>query len=134
MQTLSAAPLASPIERHALIIEDDLLTGLDLQAMLQPLGYGSFAFASTPEQALEQAILRAPDLATVDLGLLAGNGMEAARAVESICADVRTIFITGDPIGAEEAAQGRTVLSKPVTALDLRRALTLLEPAAPRVS
>lgn len=123
MQTPSTPPPSSADQRHALIIEDDLLTGLDLQAMLQPLGYGSFAFASTAQQALEQAILRAPDLATIDLGLLDGDGMEAARAVQSVCSDVVTIFITGDPQSVEESARGRTVLSKPVTALDLRRAL-----------
>ena len=113
---------------HALIIEDDLLTGLDLQAMLQHLGYDSFAFASTAEQAREQATLRAPDLTTVDLGLLDGDGMEAARAVQSVCGDVVTIFITGDPYAAQVAGDGRTVLAKPVTALDLHR---VLRPALP---
>lgn len=117
----SSASAEAPL--HALIIEDDLITGLDLQAMLQPLGYGSFAFASTAQQAVEQAILRAPDLATVDLGLLDGDGAEAARAVRSVCGEVVTIFITGDPEAAKAQDGGGIVLSKPVSAYDLRRAL-----------
>ena len=123
MSIPSMTPPAANAPLHALIIEDDLITGLDLQAMLQPLGYSSFAFASTVQQALEQALLQAPDLTTVDLGLLDGDGLDAALAVERVCSAVRTIFITGDPQGVGDVAQGRTVLAKPVTALDLQRAL-----------
>jgi CheY-like chemotaxis protein len=113
--------LAAPL--HALIIEDDLITGLDLQAMLQGLGYASFAFASTVLQAKEQALLKSPDLTTVDLGLLHGDGVAAVEAVESVCGPVAAIFITGHPEGVPKIGPGKAVLSKPVTALDLRRAL-----------
>ena len=127
-------PTPSPAaadRRHALIIEDDLVTGLDLQAMLQPLGYDSFAFASTPEQAVEQARIRQPDLTTVDVGLLDGDGFLAARALNDMCGDLPTVFITGDPDRVLEGDPRRVVLGKPITALDLRRAVGEAERAAP---
>lgn len=129
-----AAPcdLASPTPagRHALIVEDDLVTGLDLQAMLLPLGYDSFSFASTSGQALEQARLKAPDLATVDVGLLDGDGLLAAQGLADLLGELPTIFITGDPQTVLDAHPGRVVLTKPVTALDLRRAVGAAERAA----
>ncbi|CAN5259896.1 N/A [soil metagenome] len=108
---------------HALIIEDDMIVGLDLQAHLAGLGYESFAFASTADQAVEQAKLRAPDLATVDVGLLDGDGLAAVRAVEAECGPVPTLFITGDPERAQAAHPGRVVLAKPFAAGRLRDAV-----------
>ncbi len=40
---------------HALIIKDELILGMSMQSVLTPLGYSSFAFASTADQALEGA-------------------------------------------------------------------------------
>lgn len=128
--SLSATPLEDHERRHALIVEDDLLTGLDLQAMLQPLGYESFAFASTSDQALEQARLRTPDLATVDVGLLDGDGFAAAAGLAELLGALPTVFITGDPQSVRNADPARVVLGKPVTALDLRRAVGAAERAA----
>jgi CheY-like chemotaxis protein len=122
------APVPDPA-RHVLIIEDDMLTSLDLQSHLAPLGYGSFAFASTVEQAQEQARLRAPDLATVDYRLLDGDGPAAMRAVETVCGRVATLFITGDPREAERFAPGRIVLAKPYDAETLRQAVAKAEAA-----
>ena len=72
-----------PAVRHALIIEDDMIVGLGMQSVLDEIGFGSFAFASTARQALEQARLRRPDLVTVDIGLLDGDGLAASRALQS---------------------------------------------------
>ena len=44
-------PESSP---HALIIEDEMLTGLTMQMALAEVGFQSFAFASTAEQALNR--------------------------------------------------------------------------------
>jgi CheY-like chemotaxis protein len=63
---------------HALIIEDELVVGLDLQEVLSDLGFGSFAFASTARQAVEQAHLHRPDLVTADLELLTATGVRFA--------------------------------------------------------
>jgi ActR/RegA family two-component response regulator len=80
---------------HALIIEDDLVSGLGLQIALTPLGFRTFAFASTPLQALEQARLRRPDLMTVDINLLQGDGPQAVREIESALGGLDVLYVTG---------------------------------------
>ncbi len=82
---------------HALIIEDEIIVGYDVQLALSDLGFESFAFASTLVQALEQARLRRPDLMTVDLGLLDGDGIEAAGQIHRAVGPTPTIYVTGQP-------------------------------------
>jgi DNA-binding response OmpR family regulator len=66
---------------HVLIVEDEMLIGIDVLNCLATLGFGTFAFASAEAQALEQARLRRPDLVTIDVGLLDGDGLSAAQAL-----------------------------------------------------
>jgi DNA-binding response OmpR family regulator len=106
--------MPTPDGLHALIIEDELLTGMGLQSMLSRMGYGTFAFASTQSQALEQARLQRPDLVTVDVSLLDGDGLEAARNIVDALGPVPVMFVTGDP-AAVNGLDGATVLEKPVT-------------------
>jgi CheY-like chemotaxis protein len=109
--------------RHALIVEDELLIALGLQSMLGELGFDSFAFAGTARQALEQACIQMPDLITVDVGLLDGDGFEAVDAIEAACGPVPAIYVTGD----SEASLRRpdaVVLEKPVATHNLAFALT----------
>ncbi len=106
---------------HALIIEDELITGMGLQVLLSDLGFTSFAFASAQGQALEQARLRRPDLLTVDVGLLDGDGVAAAHAIFADVGVLPTIYVTGQAqtLAAFDPA---VVLEKPIGAADLARA------------
>lgn len=106
---------------HVLIVEDDLVSGLGVQHLLEDLGYSSFAFAGTGAQAGEQAGLRRPDLLTVDLGLLDGDGLEACRQVEAACGKVPVVFVTGSPERVE--LEGAVVVEKPVTPSALAQAV-----------
>ena len=106
---------------HALIVEDDLISGLGVQHLLEPLGFTTFAFASTGAQAGQQSRLRRPDLLTVDLGLLDGDGLDACRQVEAACGPVPVVFITGSP--DEVTTQGAVVVEKPVGAGALAQAV-----------
>ncbi len=128
---MSTSQAVSERGLHALIIEDDMIVGLDLQAHLSELGYASFSFASTADQAVEQARLRTPDLATADLGLMDGDGLSAVSAVEAECGPTPTLFITGDPERAQAAHPGRVVISKPFRASDLHQALARLLALSP---
>ena len=112
----------SPMKHgHALIIEDELMMGLAMQSILSPLGYGSFAFASTAAQALEQARLRRPDLVTVDVNLMHGTGLEAANSILAEYGRTPVIYVTGDPeaLGAIDPA---VVVRKPYGPADIARA------------
>ena len=99
---------------HALIIEDELIIAVGLQHQLTDLGYGSFAFASTDHQAVEQARLQCPDLVTVDIGLLDGNGIDAIDAVLQACGPLPVIYVTGDARQVRQAPDA-VVVEKPVS-------------------
>ena len=116
---------------HALIIEDELVIALGLQAQLAELGYGSFAFASTDQQAVEQARLQCPDLVTVDIGLLDGNGIDAIDAVLQACGPLPVIYVTGDGQAAR-ATPGAVVVEKPVSDHALAMALIRAKAAPSR--
>jgi two-component system, response regulator PdtaR len=106
--------------RHALIIEDEMLVGMDMQSVLSEIGFDSFAFASTALQALHQARLRRPDLVTADIALLDGDGLEACQALVAECGPLPIIYVTGQPELTGE--QGRTVVPKPYTPADIAKA------------
>src|ERR1700761_5471530 len=86
-----------PKGAHALIVEDELIIGMGLQSLLTEFGFETFAFASTERQAVEQAKLRCPDLVTVDIGLMAGDGATAMQAIEAECGPLPALYVTGSP-------------------------------------
>lgn len=121
---------------HALIIEDELLVGLDLQAMLAAMGFTSFAFAATGQQALEQARLRPPDLITADLGLMHGDGARAVMSILEEGGSPSVVFISGDRQGLDQL-RGWTRIEKPVSPAALSQAVERAmvrgeAPSAPR--
>lgn len=116
--------------RHALIIEDEMLIGIGMQAVLSEIGFDSFAFASTARQALEQAGLRRPDLVTADIGLLDGDGLEACHALEAQFGAMPIIYVTGHDLD-EVTAPGRTIVVKPFTSADILSAFAAIERANP---
>ena len=106
---------------HALIIEDEIIAGVGMQLVLSDLGFDSFAFAGTAHQALEQALIRTPDLVTVDVRLLDGDGVEAVREICRVIGPAPIVYVTGDP----RALAGRAdavVVEKPYGPADMARA------------
>jgi two-component system, response regulator PdtaR len=122
--------------RHALIIEDELLIGLGLQAQLSELGYGTFAFAGTELQALEQARLQCPHLVTVDVGLLDGDGVDAIDQVLRMCGPLPVIYVTGDGAGLARRRPEAVMVEKPVSdaALAFALAKAKARPAQPSLT
>lgn len=116
---------------HALIIEDELVIALGLQAQLSALGYGSFAFAGAELQALEQARLRRPALVTVDVGLLDGNGLDAIDGVLTLCGPLPVIYITGDGAAVSDWPDA-VLVEKPVSDHGLAMALIRAKAAPAR--
>jgi response regulator NasT len=106
---------------HVLIIEDEMLIGIDVLNCLATLGFETFAFASAETQALEQARLKRPDLVTIDVGLLNGDGLSAARALSREHGALPFIYITGAPEALGDAP-GAVVVEKPFVHRDLEAA------------
>jgi len=106
---------------HVLIIEDEMLVGMDMVHCLSQIGFGSFAFAGTEIQALEQARLQRPDLVTVDVRLLNGDGRSAAGALMQELGELAVIYVTGDPEALADTPD-LVVVEKPFGRLDLEAA------------
>ncbi len=107
--------------RHVLIIEDEMLVGMDMVHHLTDIGFESFAFAGTEAQALEQARLKRPDLVTVDVGLLDGDGRSAAGALKRELGDLAVIYVTGDPKALTDRPDA-VIVGKPFGRSDLEAA------------
>ena len=85
---------SSPYPR-ALIIEDEPMIALDLEAQLRGLGFQDCDIASDGRQALSNALNNRPNVAVVDVNLDGGReGIEVARRPREKC-DLPIVFLTG---------------------------------------
>ena len=106
-----------------------MIVGMGMQSVLGQLGFSSFAFASTAQQALEQARLRRPDLVTADIGLLDGDGLSACRALQAEFGPMPIIYVTGQPADLVREP-GLIVVAKPFTGLDIASAYAIVSAGA----
>ena len=107
---------------HALIIEDELFTSMMIEDRLRELGFTSFSFASSEEEAVAAASERCPDLITADVQLSPGCGI---NAVQRIChkAPIPVLYITGTAMTARERCPKAVILQKPFCDTGLRGAV-----------
>jgi CheY-like chemotaxis protein len=107
---------------HVLIIEDLPLIALDIQGVLQDLGYTSFAIATTQAEAVSAAVRQPPDLVTADYGLAQGDGVSAVKA---ICTThpAPVVFITGSKGAVLSRLPAAVLVSKPYSNVDIARAV-----------
>ena len=82
---------------HALIIEDEAIIALEVEALLSDLGYVTFDIADSPDQALTAALAHRPDLVTADYRIIGGTGVEAVAGIFSAIGPVPVIYVTGNP-------------------------------------
>jgi CheY-like chemotaxis protein len=122
---VTAGPTAPPAPPLVLVVDDSPLVTEALGALLDAVGYRSAA-AHTVGDAVRVAHAVRPDAMLLDLTLPDGDGLEVLAALGPGRAMV-ALALTGhdDPATAARcrAAGCRTVLSKPVRAADLVRAL-----------
>ncbi len=86
----------SGLRGHALIIEDEMLIALEIESLLQEIGFGTFDIADSPERALASALAHRPDLITADVRIIGGTGVEAVNAIIAALGPVPVVFITGN--------------------------------------
>lgn len=109
---------------HLAIVEDDQSLRFLMEQMLQRRGYRITSFdAPAAAQAAVRADPSAFDAVVTDHGMPDASGIELARALHGIRADLRVILVSGyvtDEIRARAAAAGVwQVLSKPLSANEL---------------
>ena len=99
---------------HVLIIEDEALIALDLQAVLEAHGATSCAFAAAQAEAVAEARGHRPDIITSDYALLEGTGPQAVSLIRIEHGPIPVIFITAMPQLCTSFAAPMRVLAKPL--------------------
>jgi two-component system, response regulator PdtaR len=107
-------------QRHrALIVEDEFLIALDLEAAMTGLGFEICGLAPNAEEARSLAMSTLPDVVVVDVYLGgARDGIETGRWLREVC-DASVVFVTAHADEAtieriREVVPGSPILSKPV--------------------
>ncbi len=113
------AQRSPPHHRRALIVDDEPLLAISLEAEMHALGFDICDLATDGQQAFLLAMSDQPDVVLMDVNLEGGReGIEAARWLREVC-DVPIVFVTGytDRETIERIHQqvpGAPVLHKPV--------------------
>jgi CheY-like chemotaxis protein len=77
-----------------MVVEDELLIGMDLVAMLEDWGYATSGPHQSPSQALRAIEEDAPDVAILDVNL--GNGQTSMQVAQALDAtDTPFAFLSG---------------------------------------
>jgi DNA-binding NarL/FixJ family response regulator len=111
-----------------LIVEDEFLIALDLEAAMSGLGYEICGLAPNGDEARSLAMHHQPDVVLVDVYLGgAREGIETARWLRDVC-DVSVVFVTAHTDAAtveriKEVVPGSPILSKPVYREHLAKAV-----------
>src|SRR5512132_2070938 len=86
---------SSPQHRsRALIVEDEPLCALDLEAHMHELGFDSCHLLANGQEAFVQAMSNQPDIVLMDVNLEGSReGIEVAKELREAC-DVPVVFIT----------------------------------------
>jgi CheY-like chemotaxis protein len=107
---------------HALIIEDEALIAIGIEAALREIGFTSFDIAVSVEEAVAAAGGRCPELITADVRLGVGCGIDA---IETICSEkpIPVVFITASPADVRERCPDHVVLTKPFSPAGLAEAV-----------
>jgi DNA-binding NarL/FixJ family response regulator len=102
-----------------LIVEDEIIFAINLEADMHELGFDICDLAANGEQASRLAISNQPDVVLMDINLGGGReGIEVARWLRKVCG-APIVFVTGHTDRAtvdhiHEQVPGAPVLSKPV--------------------
>jgi DNA-binding NarL/FixJ family response regulator len=110
---------SSAARRRALIVKDEFLIALDLEAGMRVLGFDVCGLAPSASKARSLAMTKQPDVVLMDVNLEGGrDGIEAARWLREVC-ETAVVFVTSynddDTVDRiHEQVPGAPVLPKPV--------------------
>ena len=113
------AQRSPPQQRRALIVDDEIIFAINLEADMHALGFDICDLAANGHQACRLAKTNQPDVVLMDINLEGGReGIEVARWLRNVC-EAPIVFITGytdrDTVKRiHEQVPGAPVLSKPV--------------------
>ncbi len=119
-------PVAIPIRKVLLIVEDQVLLAMGLKDELEDGGYRVLALAIRHQEAIDLALEAKPDLALVNIDLACGDdGVALARDLQAL--GIPVLFISGSPDRARLAkAVAVASFSKPYSASEMVEAVDYL--------
>lgn len=96
-----------------LIVEDEMMVAMEMEAVIEDLGFKPIGIAADQRQARELAERR-PDVALVDLNLR--DGMTGPQIGRDLAArGIQVVFVTANPRSVAEGVPGALgVVEKPV--------------------
>ena len=94
---MAGRQIASQLRTDVLIIEDEPIIAMDLEAMVIDLGHSVMRIARTHKEAINAITSHKPGLVLADIQLADGSsGLDAVREILSVC-EVPVVFITAYP-------------------------------------
>lgn len=111
---------------HVLIIEDEPLTAMNIEALLLDEGATSFDFAVSEDEAVACAIAHPPGLITSDVKLSPGHGPDAVSRIEAAVGPTPVIYVTGLPQACNGRCPPGIMLTKPLLSSAMSRAFRRL--------
>ncbi|MEM1149172.1 MAG: response regulator [Pseudomonadota bacterium] len=115
------------IKGQVMIIEDEAIIAVDLEAMIREVGHNVTGIAVTRENAVELGKEHKPDLILADIQLADGSsGIDAVNELLPVVGNVPVIFVTAFP---ERLLTGATdepafMITKPYKAAQVRAAIS----------
>ena len=104
--------MADLTDRRILVVEDEVILAMELEAILLGAGCGSVAMAGTVPEALRAVGQEAFDAAVLDVNLQGEPSFPVADALDA--AGVPCVLLTGhSPQSLPERQRRRTVVGKP---------------------
>ena len=128
-QALAGAdtPSAASGKGRVLVVDDDAAVRTSTARMLQTLGYEVLSAADGAEaEALAGRHEGKLEFLVCDLAMPHKSGPEVARAIRHMYPDIKVLFVSGYPRGAERELPAETFLQKPYDRDALARKLATL--------
>lgn len=110
---------------NVLIVEDEALLAMDLEAMVEDTGHGVVAEAASLSDVLALGEELHPDIAFVDIQLAHGSsGVDVARLISQRWPDTIIVFVTANPLKIpDDFAGAHGVIAKPFSHIGLLSAM-----------
>jgi CheY-like chemotaxis protein len=112
-----------------LIVEDEIISAMDIEQSLKDLGYEMVESASSGQVAIEKAAYMAPDLVLMDIKLSGSmDGVEAAKRIQARF-DIPVIYLTAhsdnETLQRAKLSEPYGYILKPFTEQELRIAIEM---------
>jgi CheY-like chemotaxis protein len=126
---MSDYSVANDLKRTIImLVEDEAITAMDIQRMLEKIGYSVPVTISSGEESVQKAISIKPDLILMDIMLSENmDGIEAAELIRRE-ADIPIIYLTAstDPATIKRAEKTKHYgyLMKPIDRINLQTTIS----------